>query len=98
METFVVRVWAPADPLELPVTTERLQGRVEHATSDSGATFRGIDELGRLILVELRRVSGSDTDAYPTATVGSSVTRLMTMNSVADPSAVEALKFTGKRS
>jgi hypothetical protein len=67
METFVVRIWAPADPHELPVTTARLQGRVEHVTSDRGATFGSIDELGRLILTELRRMSQDEehADARP---------------------------------
>jgi hypothetical protein len=57
METFVVRIWAPADPAEDPVVTGRVQGRLEHVTSGRGGTFRGLDELGRLIEVELRNKS-----------------------------------------
>jgi hypothetical protein len=63
METFVVRIWAPADPQELPMTTGRLQGRLEHATSDRGGSFKGIDELGSLILEGLRSASTGQQEA-----------------------------------
>jgi len=53
METFVVRIWAPADPAEDPVVTGRVQGRLEHVTSGRGWSFRGVTELGQLIQVQL---------------------------------------------
>jgi hypothetical protein len=53
METFVVRIWAPADAREGDRTP--VKGRLEHVTSGRRAVFRGIEELGALIVDELRR-------------------------------------------
>jgi hypothetical protein len=70
METFVVRIWAPADPQELPLTTGSLQGRLEHVTSDRGGSFKGIDELGSLILDGLRSTSMGQQEAGPDPSLG----------------------------
>lgn len=59
METFVVRIWAPADTQELHFKTRPVQGRLEHVTSGRGASFRGIEELSRLIQEELHRTRGA---------------------------------------
>lgn len=56
METFVVRIWAPADPAERSSATA-LQGRVEHVASGRGVAFRGAAELCRLLLDQVRRTA-----------------------------------------
>lgn len=53
METFVVRIWAPADARERDLTRAPVQGRLEHVTSGRRVVFRGIEELGTLIVHEL---------------------------------------------
>jgi hypothetical protein len=55
VETFVVRIWTPADAAEVEPTTGDVRGRLEHVTSGRGAPFHGTVELGTLILRELRR-------------------------------------------
>lgn len=55
METFVVRIWAPADAREREQGSVPLQGRLEHVTSGRLAVFRGVEELGALIADELRK-------------------------------------------
>jgi hypothetical protein len=62
METFVIRIWAPADKLERDEPGQ-LQGRLEHVTSGRNVVFHGIDNLGPLITDELRRA-----DDHPGAT------------------------------
>ena len=57
METFVIRVWAPADATERDRPAAPVKGRLEHVTSGRRVVFRGIDELGTLIVRELRRTS-----------------------------------------
>ena len=54
METFVIRIWAPADARERD-RTRSLQGRLEHVASGRRAVFRGTAELADLIERELRR-------------------------------------------
>ena len=48
METFVIRIWTPADSDELSASSS-LRGRLEHVSSGRRSSFRGIDELARLI-------------------------------------------------
>lgn len=55
METFVVRIWAPADAAERDLTPTDVQGRVEHVTSGRRATFHGTEELGVLIVRQLEK-------------------------------------------
>ena len=57
METFVVRIWAPADAREADRTRTGLQGRLEHVPSGRRLVFRGTHELGALIVDELRRAA-----------------------------------------
>lgn len=54
METFVIRIWAPADAQERREST-RVKGRLEHVTSGRRVVFHGIEELGPLIADELRK-------------------------------------------
>ena len=66
METFVVRIWAPADAREREQAATSVKGRLEHVTSGRRVVFRGIEELGALIANELRRAgngSGTSTRA-----------------------------------
>jgi hypothetical protein len=55
METFVVRIWAPADARERDTDPSSVKGRLEHVASGRGMAFRGTDDLARLIVRELRR-------------------------------------------
>ena len=52
METFVVRIWQAAAPGEGRAARglRRLHGVVEHVASGRSSAFRGLDELGALIL------------------------------------------------
>ena len=54
METFVIRIWAPADEQERQ-RPSRVKGRLEHVTSGRRVLFHGIEELGPLIADELRK-------------------------------------------
>jgi hypothetical protein len=44
VETFVVRIWTPADEVDDPERF-RLRGRIEHVHSGEQKTFRGAGEL-----------------------------------------------------
>jgi hypothetical protein len=61
METFVVRIWSPADAGERDKNVA-VKGRLEHVTSGRRVVFRGVEELGTLIVRELRR-TGKDAGA-----------------------------------
>lgn len=54
MQTFVVRIWAPADEQERH-EGDAVQGRLEHVQSGRRAVFHDVEELWRLIGRELRR-------------------------------------------
>jgi hypothetical protein len=54
METFVIRIWAPADEEERARATQ-VKGRLEHVTSGRRVLFHAIEELGPLIVDELRK-------------------------------------------
>lgn len=58
METFVIRIWAPADEQERQESTS-VKGRLEHVTSGRRVVFHGIEELGPLIADELRKAEES---------------------------------------
>jgi hypothetical protein len=55
METFVVRIWAPADAADRDPTKTDVHGRVEHVPSGRRATFHGTEELGALIVRQLEK-------------------------------------------
>ena len=61
METFVVRIWAPADVRERDQRATSLKGRLEHVSSGRRVIFRGADQLGALIVSELRRTTVAGT-------------------------------------
>jgi hypothetical protein len=51
VETFVVRIWTPADEVDDPQRF-RLRGRIEHVHSGEQTAFRGAGEL--LAILEAR--------------------------------------------
>jgi hypothetical protein len=72
MDTFVVRVWTPAEPGQASIRLpDELHGTAHHVTSGRATTFRTGCELLRL-LVDLRQPAAlggaaSPSDASPAA-------------------------------